>query len=70
MIDAETEGLAACYAVTMKIARELGRKAAREDYHRSGHQQDLPATYSRAGAPQPNVQSYVTSRKGLTQNSG
>ena len=45
-VSTPAEDLAACQAVTLEIARELGRRAAREDFQRPDckHQAPLPVS--------------------------
>jgi hypothetical protein len=58
------DDLAACQAATLEVARELGRRAAREDFERqqTERQRAIPHA-ANAGAQMPDMQNYAATQQ-------
>jgi hypothetical protein len=59
-----TDDLAACEAATRELARELGRRAAREDFERQERDRQAPMLVAgRTGAKGRDVQDYAAAQR-------
>jgi hypothetical protein len=56
------DDLDACQVATLELARELGRRAAREDFERKQSERHRSIYAANAGAPNPDVQNYAAPR--------